>query len=313
MTFSQAQQEFQIRYYLWATTEFEKEIDSSFPVLRTFKCGESWRLYQFMQRLERSEQVLLARGLLKKIHKDAVDTLREVRSDEENSICEKYYAFWRMWELFSYMQHLGRGQELTDRVLEMKHSEASQILGENWLDEKELLRPRLEAVFDSVPPPFEEEVAARRRSGDKLKFASKRRLQTAVTKAFRDAFGSRCINFRATEKIDPTSEFDQECCGWVVSTQFWYGRRESLINYTHLIASPTRIAHPDIPEITAPDMLLANCISFGCWLGTIGQWEYLMPDDVQLACDAAVKLCGKFFDVAPKLLKGLEFDKITSE
>jgi hypothetical protein len=134
-----------------------------------------------------------------------------------------------------------------------------------------------------------------------------------VTKAFRDAFGSRCIKFRAREKTDPSSEFDLDCCGWVVSTQFWYGRRESLINYTHLIASPTRTAHPDIPEITSPDMLLANCISFGCWLGTIGQWEYLTDEEVESACDAAINLCGYFFDVAPKLLKGLEFDKITSE
>jgi hypothetical protein len=38
-----------------------------------------------------------------------------------------------------------------------------------------------------------------------------------------------------------------------------------------------------------------------------------MDEDVDSACDAAIKLCGHFFEVAPKLLKGLEFEKITTE
>ena len=40
-------------------------------------------------------------------------------------------------------------------------------------------------------------------------------------------------------------------------------------------------------------------------------WEYLVDEDVDAACDVAVKFCGHFFEVAPKLLKGIEMDKIS--
>jgi hypothetical protein len=56
-------------------------------------------------------------------------------------------------------------------------------------------------------------------------------------------------------------------------------------------------------------------ISFNSWFGISSQtqWSYLVDEDIEPACDAAIKFCGYFFEVAPKLLKGLEFDKITRE
>jgi hypothetical protein len=42
-------------------------------------------------------------------------------------------------------------------------------------------------------------------------------------------------------------------------------------------------------------------------------WEiYLIEQDVELACDETFKYCRRFFEAAPKLLKGLEFENITA-
>ena len=36
-------------------------------------------------------------------------------------------------------------------------------------------------------------------------------------------------------------------------------------------------------------------------------------EDVEHTCDAVIKLYGRFFEVLPKLLKGLEFERIVAE
>lgn len=259
MTFSKAQQEFQIRYYLWATAEFEKEIHESFPNLRLFKGGSIWKLYQFMQRIDGGKQLALAHSLLKRFHSDAVKTLGESCSDEESSLRD----------------------ELDD--------------------------------FRRNPLGLEAEIPARRSAGEKIKFVSKSKLRKVMVSKFRGAYGSQCIKMEIGEEWDPL--FDMKCCGWIISTQLWFGRRESLISYNHSIVSETRIHHPENPGITAPAMKLKQLISFSSWLGICSQtqWEYLTDDDVEPACDAAIKLCGHFFEVAPKLLKGLEFEKIAEE
>jgi hypothetical protein len=314
MIFSKAQQEFQIRYYLWATAEFEKEIVESFPNLRLFKAGTAWETYQFMRQLDKHDQLTLAHALLKRSHPDAVKVLGESCSPEEVSLRAQRDDFFRIKGLHQFVRQLEKNQQTAEARTLFKtfRPSAIQIVGESHPDDDESLWSRLDAVFQSVPSTFEEELATRKKNGEKINFVSKRKLQKAVTVAFKSAFGGQCVNFWSNDKIDPSSMFDMECCGWIISTQFWFGRRESLINYTHLITSPTRVAHPDNPEITAPTMLLANCISFGGWMGITSQiqWQYLTDGDVEPACDAVMKLCGHFFEVAPKLLKGLEFEKI---
>jgi hypothetical protein len=86
MTFSKAKREFDIRYYLWATSEFEKEIEESFPTLRLFKAGGAWKTHQFMLQLSKSDQLALARSLLKRFHPNAVKALGETCSTEEESL-----------------------------------------------------------------------------------------------------------------------------------------------------------------------------------------------------------------------------------
>lgn len=75
-----------MRYYLWATSEFEKEIQASFPTLRLFKSGGAWKTFQFMLNLPKSEQLVLARSLLKRFHQNAVKSLGETCSAEEEAL-----------------------------------------------------------------------------------------------------------------------------------------------------------------------------------------------------------------------------------
>jgi hypothetical protein len=261
MTFSKAQQEFQIRYYLWAISEFEKEINESFPNFRLFKSGTVWETYQFMQNLNRKEQLTLAHGLLKRFHSDAVKTLGESCSADEASL--------------------------------------------RWRRDN----------FSPIPSTFEEQLVERKKAGEKIKFVSKRKLQKAMMKRFKDIFGDQCVNLNFDDIGDLSSSFDMKCCGWILSTHFWYGRRESLLQYSHTISSEHDVEHHGPNGIYGARLVMAYFISFTAWLGITSQtqWEYLMEEDVEPACDAAIKLCGHFFEVAPKLLKGLEFEKITQE
>jgi hypothetical protein len=98
--------------------------------------------------------------------------------------------------------------------------------------------------------------------------------------------------------------------GWIVQTNFHFGRNRSMISYDHLIASEERICHPTTPGVTAPAMVL-DCLI--CWIG-LGrmEWDYLTDTDIEPACDSVVTLCREFFDELPNLLRGLEREKITT-
>jgi hypothetical protein len=257
MLFSKAKQEFEVRYYLWATSEFEREIEESFPDFRSFKAGPVWKLHQFMQKLDRGKQLVLARSLLKRAHPEAVKAVGEDCSTEEESL---------------------------------RYS----------LDE-----------FRRRPSGLDVEIVARRRDGGKIKFASKRKLRKVMITKFKDAFGSQFIESTCGDE-EPDPRFRMRCCGWMLQTGFWFGRRESLIDYTQLIASEARFQHPTNPEISAPAMLMSSGISHCAWLGIASQtqWEYLMDDEVEPSCNDAMKFCRRFIEIAPKLLKGLDFEKI---
>ena len=93
MKFTEAKEEFQIRCYYWATSEFEKEINESFPNFRSFKFGPVWALHQFMQQIGKNEQLTLSHSLLKRFHPDAVKMLGESSSEEEKLLLERCDRF----------------------------------------------------------------------------------------------------------------------------------------------------------------------------------------------------------------------------
>jgi hypothetical protein len=317
VNFLKAKQEFQIRYYLWAISEWEKEANESFPNLRSFKSGAVWETYQFMRLLDKGEQLTLARALLKRFHSDAVKSLGEKTSPEEDSLRSRRDDLFRIrgfFQGFKYLRANGQAAE-AGGLLQIFRADAAKVVGEPYMENDKSLLDKLDAIFQPIGSTFEEEIAARKKSGEKIRFAGKRKLQKAITIKFKDAFGDRCIDQEYDDICDPSSHFDMECCGWILRTNFWFGRGGSLINYSHTISSPTKISHERYPEITAPTMLMGLCISFSSWLGITSQveWEYLFNEEVETVCDSVIMHCRNFIDVAPKLLKGLEFANITAD
>jgi hypothetical protein len=258
MTLPEATLAFQVRYYHWATSEWEREINEGFPNLRSFKGGPPSSTYRFMRLFGKDEQMTIARGLLERAHPDAIDALGETCSPEEQKLRRKRDAYL-------------------------------------------------------VPSPIEEEIAARRNAGEKVKFASKRKLQTATMRKFQNAFGERCTNSNYDDLCDPSSLFETKCYdGWNISTQFWFGRRESLIDYNQSIVSELTFHQKGETGDYTGSLLLKQGISLCGWLG-IGpaQWPHIKSEEVDQTCDTVIKYCQYFSEFAPKLLKGLEVDNLT--
>ena len=81
------------------------------------------------------------------------------------------------------------------------------------------------------------------------------------------------------------------------------------MDYRHLIAGAGGRVNPD-HTVTFPAPILAMF----AWTNICPiQWEYLLDEDVGPACDCAVELCREFFDALPKLLSGIERDKVVDE
>jgi hypothetical protein len=114
---------------------------------------------------------------------------------------------------------------------------------------------------------------------------------------------------------DPSLAFEMKCCGWILTTHFWFGRSASLINYSHSIASEKDFEQQGSNGKYMAPLVRASGISLSAWLGIASQieWEYLMDEDVDPACDSVIKQCRHFVEVLPKLLKGFEFEKITPD
>jgi len=257
MTFSEAKREFDIRYYLWATSEFEKEINESFPTLRLFKAGSAWKTYQFMLKLPQGDQLTLAHSLLKRFHPNAVQSLGETCSMEEASLLSQRGA------AFSNIVSVG------------------------------------------------EEIRARKNAGEPVKLASKRKLRKVMTAQFKAAFGNECIDLARADEDDEMLRFKMKRAGWFVTTSFYFGRSKPILSYMHGIASE----EPLIYRPGIGPMVMGAMASFNSYLGIASQteWHYLTEEDIEPACAAALKLCAYFFEVLPKLLKGLECENMTPD
>lgn len=263
MSLRNTQLEFNVRYYLWATMEFEKEIEHNFPNLQRFRTGPAWSLYQFISTLGKRDQLLLARSLLHRFHSDAVRTLGEP--------C------------------ISDGRYLRDR-LDIYRNKAFGTSG------------------------AEMEIDAMNRAGRKMTFISKRKLLNITAQRFQSAFGVRCVESGREETGDPRLEFHIKCSGgWIISTHFWFGRGERLLDYGHTILTENAFEQHGPKGIFLARRVLGTSISFCSWLGICSQtqWEYLTDiQAVDNACNSAIKFCERFIEVAPKLLEGLESDKV---
>ena len=93
VTFSEAKREFEVRCYYWWVSEFEKEVNASFPNLSLFKSGFGWKIHRFMQQLDRSDQLTLARAILKRWHSADLNELGEGISEKEKRLLESFDQF----------------------------------------------------------------------------------------------------------------------------------------------------------------------------------------------------------------------------
>jgi hypothetical protein len=225
---------------------------------------------------------------------------------------EEFPHFWLFkggasWQYYQFMRKLKKGElELfVSALLKRWHRDAAVALGEKASIEENALEEQFFRFRERSP--FERELAARKRRGETIKFASKRKVQKVMIASFKKAFGGQGLEVTDMYGYD-SPLLRMKFSGWIVQTNFDFGRTRSLINYNHLIASEERISHPATPGCTAPALVL-DCMI--CWIG-LGrmEWEYLMDADIEPACDSVITLCREFFDELPRLLKGLERETV---
>lgn len=151
---------------------------------------------------------------------------------------------------------------------------------------------------------FQVEYDRRKAVGEKVRFVSRHKLRKAMVAKFIEVFGSQCVKMQIGEGWDPL--FNMKCCGWMIVTQFWFGRSQPLISHIHMIQSPTTVPHHTLLEIDVPETELTRTARwpFGY------DWMLLLENDLESACEGAIRACRHFFEAAPKLLRGLDFGKL---
>jgi hypothetical protein len=309
MTLSDAEKEFRLREYVWAKAEWEKEVNESFPHLHLFRTSHAWDIYQFLQKLNKADQLALVIGRLKQRHREEALTWGEHLSEKEESMCRKFDAFFRIREQFQIFQQLWNDGKLSDAKIVFEYNCAPQarILCDTDSTDVELLSSKLSAFLGSIPPSFEEQVKARKDAGEKIKFVSKKKLQQTVTQRFKDAFANQYVGCSLDE--GHWSAFEIKCGDWMLQTQFNFGRKpgyqQSRFGHWHNICGQKKAPHHAIPDFMYPVAHLCRCAWPCSW-----EWEYLTEEDVELACGETFKYCRYFYEAAPKLLSGLEYEKI---
>lgn len=243
MNLAKIQQEFYIRYYLWSKKDFKREIHESFPYLRLFKTGPGRSFIEFMGRLERDDQLVLASALLKKFHPEAVKFL---------------------------------GEDLSSEELEMQ----SQF-----------------RVFSNIPSTMDESTLAKELAGEKIIYASRRKLRKAIIDRVAPVLGADIIRFSDSVKIRTN------CRGWSIDTDFDFGGMSEQVRYGHSIVSRQRQEPYGMPAIS-----LAQFISLNSWLGlsSATSWKYLEESDIEQVSDTIYRLCDHFIRAASNLLEGNE-------
>jgi hypothetical protein len=205
------------------------------------------------------------------------------------------------WKMYQFTQKLRKEEQLLFVRAYLKRGFA---IRESLSEEEKALLDR-DQVFYMKQRGLELEIRARRRAGEKIKFASKKTLQKAVTEKFMAAFERQGAEL-GPKNVPNGVGFTTKCAGWVIMTNFDFGRHESYIEYRHLIVGKPGGVNPD-GTVFFPYPVLAILL----WIGFPIRWEYLLDEDVEVACDSAVEMCRQVFDILPELLRGIERDKVT--
>jgi len=234
-------------------------------------------------------------------------------SEFENEIARSFPNFRLFksgegWKLCRFMQGFEPSNQLKLAHAQLKLRYQSEII-ELGLDISEEEKGLVEAYreFALQPSSREFEIVSKKRAGEKIKYATKRKLRKTMVSKFIETYGSQCVHTETGEGWDP--QFHMRCCGWIINTQLVLSRHQGVFWFRHLIQSEDRVPHPKIPELgSVPAVSLPTGAA---WLQT--RWEDIMDNEVESVSNEVVKIAGYFFEAAPKLLKGLEFDRITKE
>jgi hypothetical protein len=238
---------------------------------------------------------------------------RWAKAKVEEEVRESFPHFWifkggMSWQYYKFLKQLCASEQYLYLRANLKRSyrEAAAALNEVISPEEQVLLDGF-SKFLQIPTELEKELITRKKLGEKIKFASKPKLQKAMIKIFSQAFNK--LGLESVEYPgDSVPMLRFKCCGWIIQTDFEFGPSHRQMIFYHLIASEQRIFHPDNPRVTAPTMVLGYRL---CWTGMCYmQWDYLNDSDIDPACDSVVQLCREFFDELPNLLKGLECENV---
>jgi hypothetical protein len=225
----------------------------------------------------------------------------------------KFDAFLHVRDQFQLFKQLRNEGKLSDAKIIFDHIcvPPARILCDTDSTDAGFLLSELDAFLGSIPQSFEEQVKAKKRAGEKVKFVSKKKLQKILTQKVKDVFGNQYEECQVDE--GHWTSFDIKCGSWMLQTQFNFGRKpglqQSRLGYWHNICSQKKAPHPAMSEVMYPIAHLCRCVRWPC----SSDWEYLTEEDVELACDETFKYCRRFFEAAPRLLKGLEYEKMVIE
>jgi hypothetical protein len=216
------------------------------------------------------------------------------------------------WQLLEFMRPLDLDSQraLGHALINRFHPDATKALGDVISPQEEFLRRKLDRFRHDARSSIELEIDSRQRDGERVKFMNKRMALNIAAEKFRKTFGNDCIETKRVVAGDPSLSF---CLkprkGWLIYTYLWFGRKETMIDYSHLISSERTFQQQGHTGPFTHQLTLAFLVSFCSWLGICSQsqWEYLVSaEDVDYACDGVIKVCDHFFRNVSVLLDGLD-------
>lgn len=190
-------------------------------------------------------------------------------------------------------------------ILRMRHQNAAEAFWGEASTKAEVLM-RLEDAFRSESNAW---VRVSGSDADRTRktLASRREIKKAVGDRFRTAFGKDWI--RCGSEAGKTGlRYRNEYHGWVVLTEFEFGRWDPEITCVHDIWTGKLITRED------PQVLVANCLGFqmnyGNEIGIGSGWERIAVDDVDQTCSIVMEHCQRLFDILPMLLESLDLKSL---
>ena len=232
-------------------------------------------------------------------------------SELEREITESFPAFraFKTGSYFSdylFMQQLTRAEQLAYASgLVKKFNQATNVLSEPCSDlEIQLLdrRRQFALALNAKRLPFKKLPG--------VKYSNKSKLRRVILTKFKAAFGHECIGLECVG-LDQELNFKMKICGWIVSTNFNFERHQRVDFHHHIYSA----SFNEYRGAQIPTMILGGMLCYHSWLFKASQtdWAQLLDEDIEPVCDFIIQYCRRFFEVLPKMLKGLEFENVTAE